>query len=69
VPPNVWFLVDDCEAEWVNGSGWDFAHLRQMTPTLTDVPRVVEQIFAYVRPSPAHRPPAATRLLTAPPGT
>ncbi len=37
VPENVRFVVDDCEAEWVNGSGWDFAHFRQTALFLTDV--------------------------------
>jgi len=46
IPPNVRFLVDDCEADWENGSGWDYAHFRQMTPTLVDVPRVLQQTFA-----------------------
>ncbi|KAK2031343.1 methyltransferase domain-containing protein [Colletotrichum zoysiae] len=34
VPPNVKFIVDDVEDTWLNGSNFDFVHLRNMVPVL-----------------------------------
>ncbi len=37
VPPNVRFLVDDIEDDWLNGSDWDFAHFRTMANTIRNL--------------------------------
>ncbi|KAH8886934.1 S-adenosyl-L-methionine-dependent methyltransferase [Thozetella sp. PMI_491] len=50
VPPNVKFLVDDVEDDWLNGSDWDFAHFRGMANTLRDLDRMAEQTFKHLRP-------------------
>ncbi len=52
VPPNLRFLLDDFEDEWVNGSDFDLAHLRWTTPMIKDVPRLLQRIFACVGLSP-----------------
>jgi len=46
VPENLAFIVDDCEAEWANGSGWDFVHARNMCSVLQDVERLIQQAYA-----------------------
>ena len=46
VPENLGFLIDDCEAEWANGSDWDLVHLRHMCSILADVERLIRQAFA-----------------------
>jgi len=50
LPDNVRFLVDNCEEEWLNGSGWDFVHFRHMAPHLKDVDKVVSQVFENLKP-------------------
>ena len=45
VPPNVKFMVDDVEDEWLHGSNWDFVHLRGMSLVLRDLQKMVDQIF------------------------
>jgi hypothetical protein len=47
VPPNVSFLVDDCEEEWLT---WDcdLVHFRFMVLILRDVPKVLGHAFEYV---------------------
>lgn len=46
IPENVRFVIDDCESEWANGSGWDFAHFRQMAGFLAHPDQVLEKTFA-----------------------
>jgi hypothetical protein len=49
VPPNVDFLVDDCEQrEWLDRDV-DFVHLRFMTIVLKDVAGVLRRAYEYVR--------------------
>ncbi len=45
VPPNVRFLVDDVEDDWLNGPDWDFVHSRGLANTLRNLDGMVEQIF------------------------
>ena len=50
VPPNVDFLVDDCEKdEWL-ARDVDLVHLRFMTVVLKDVPTVLRRAYEYVFP-------------------
>ena len=44
VPPNVEFLVDDCESEWVIRD-CDLVHFRFMTVILKDVPKVLQHTY------------------------
>ncbi|KAI1333883.1 S-adenosyl-L-methionine-dependent methyltransferase [Xylariaceae sp. FL0016] len=50
IPPNVKFLIDDCEDEWLNGHGWDLVHLRSMSPIIKDNARLCRQTFEHLRP-------------------
>ncbi|KAK3192095.1 hypothetical protein K4F52_001722 [Lecanicillium sp. MT-2017a] len=50
VPPNVKFLVDDVEAEWLNGDDFDFAHLRNMIPILKSPVDLLKQIYEHLKP-------------------
>lgn len=43
LPENVRFMVDDCEAEWLNGSDWDYAHFRQMAGIVAQIDKVIHQ--------------------------
>jgi hypothetical protein len=45
VPPNVKFLVDDVEADWLEGNDFDFVHIRHSTAYLKDVDRVLKLGF------------------------
>lgn len=48
VPQNVRFMVDDCEDDWLNGFGWDFVHLRQMSGMVRNIEKVILQSFEWV---------------------
>ncbi|KAF5668172.1 hypothetical protein FHETE_5438 [Fusarium heterosporum] len=50
VPPNVKFLVDDIEDEWLNGDDFDFIHLRNMIPILKSPALLLKQAYANMRP-------------------
>ncbi|KAH9897570.1 S-adenosyl-L-methionine-dependent methyltransferase [Xylariomycetidae sp. FL2044] len=49
-PPNVRFIIDDVEDEWLNGSGWDLVHLRAMSAVIKDVDKLCRDAFANLRP-------------------
>ena len=48
VPPNLTFLVDDIEDEWLNGDNFDLVHLRHVMPYLKAPDKVVKEAFRYV---------------------
>ncbi|WZH42870.1 S-adenosyl-L-methionine-dependent methyltransferase [Fusarium acuminatum] len=50
VPPNVKFLIDDIEDEWLNGDDFDFVHLRNMIPILKSPVLLLKQIYANMKP-------------------
>ncbi|KAI0121216.1 S-adenosyl-L-methionine-dependent methyltransferase [Xylariales sp. AK1849] len=50
IPPNVKFIIDDCEDEWLNGDNYDLVHLRTMSPVLKDVPKMCKQAFDNIKP-------------------
>ncbi len=43
VPPNVRFLVDDFEDEWMNGDDFDLVHLRSIAPIAKNIPKILQQ--------------------------
>lgn len=45
VPPNVKFVIDDVEAEWLNGDNWDFVHLRNMIPVMKSPVALLKQAY------------------------
>lgn len=48
VPPNVTFIVDDIEDEWLNGDNFDLVHLRHVMPYLESPEKVLKKAFWYV---------------------
>ena len=44
------FLVDDVEAEWLNGDDFDFVHLRNMIPILKSPVGLLKQVYQYISP-------------------
>ncbi|KAF5006273.1 hypothetical protein FDECE_7339 [Fusarium decemcellulare] len=50
VPPNVKFLIDDVEDEWLNGDDFDFVHLRNMIPILKSPVGLLKQAYANMKP-------------------
>lgn len=45
VPPNVKFLVDDIEDEWVHGDGFGLVHFRTMASVLKNVPQTIVKTY------------------------
>ncbi|KFY13677.1 hypothetical protein V491_06328 [Pseudogymnoascus sp. VKM F-3775] len=50
VPPNVEFIVDDCEKDWLT-SDVDLAHFRFMAMILRDIPGVLQHAYKSLRPN------------------
>ncbi|KAH8896810.1 S-adenosyl-L-methionine-dependent methyltransferase [Thozetella sp. PMI_491] len=50
VPPNVQFLIDDFEDEWLNGDDFDLVHLRSIAPIAKDMPKLLRQSIEHTRP-------------------
>ncbi|KPM45556.1 hypothetical protein AK830_g945 [Neonectria ditissima] len=50
VPPNLRFLVDDIEDKWMHGYGWDFVHMRCISPWLKDEVNVLRQAYEHLNP-------------------
>ncbi|KAL5593467.1 hypothetical protein FOBRF1_012569 [Fusarium oxysporum] len=50
VPPNVKFIVDDVEAEWVEPIPYDYIHCRYMAGSIKDWPRLLRQAYANLKP-------------------
>ena len=44
LPVNLRMFVEDCEGEWLHGSGFDLVHLRQVAGTLRDLDGVLDKI-------------------------
>ena len=45
IPPNVEFIVDDIEDEWVHANDYDFAHFRFVNTVLKDNPGTLGKVF------------------------
>ncbi|KAH8883566.1 S-adenosyl-L-methionine-dependent methyltransferase [Thozetella sp. PMI_491] len=50
VPPNVRFLIDDIEDDWLNGSDFDFIHMRSVVILVKDVPKLLQRCITHLRP-------------------
>lgn len=51
VPPNVRFIVDDVEADWVQpANSLDYIHVRGMGTAIKNFPRLMEQAYTCVAP-------------------
>ncbi|KAK8155195.1 S-adenosyl-L-methionine-dependent methyltransferase [Phyllosticta citrichinensis] len=51
VPPNVRFLVDDIESEWVYSAPFDLIHLRAMAPAVKDWSKVLASALHWLTPN------------------
>ncbi|KPM41478.1 hypothetical protein AK830_g5067 [Neonectria ditissima] len=50
VPPNVKFVVDDVEMDWVEPIEYDYIHCRYMAGSIRDWPRLFKQAYANLKP-------------------
>ncbi|KAI5460967.1 S-adenosyl-L-methionine-dependent methyltransferase [Mariannaea sp. PMI_226] len=51
VPPNVGFVVDDAEMEWIYPpNSLDYIHLRHMALAIKDMPRLLTQAYRALKP-------------------
>ncbi|CAH0046699.1 unnamed protein product [Clonostachys solani] len=51
VPPNVRFMVDDAEAEWVQApNSLDYIHIRNMTAAIRDWPALLSRAYEALKP-------------------
>ncbi|OLN81322.1 Phosphoethanolamine N-methyltransferase 1-like protein 1 [Colletotrichum chlorophyti] len=51
VPPNVHFIVDDAEAEWLYpDNSFDYIHLRHMAAFIKDWPKLLAQAYRVLKP-------------------
>ncbi|KAF2489681.1 methyltransferase domain-containing protein [Lophium mytilinum] len=50
VPPNLTFLIDDCEETWHYRHPFDLIHSRMMVASLADWPKFFAAAFANLRP-------------------
>ena len=62
VPPNVRFIVDDAEAEWMfSEDSLDYVHIRHMTSAIKDWPALLSRAYRYLASSPGARRAARHR--------
>ncbi|KAL1983476.1 hypothetical protein VTN96DRAFT_10297 [Rasamsonia emersonii] len=45
VPPNVKFLVDDIESDWIYEHPFDFIHARYLAVSIKDFPKLIRQCY------------------------
>ncbi|RAK80762.1 class I SAM-dependent methyltransferase [Aspergillus fijiensis CBS 313.89] len=50
VPPNVHFVVDDVEKDWVGNKPYDYIHCRYMAGSIRDWPRLIQQCYDNLAP-------------------
>lgn len=51
VPPNVRFMVDDAESEWLQPPNYfDYVHMRHTIMAIKDWPKLMKQAFDHIRP-------------------
>ncbi|KAH7030077.1 putative TAM domain methyltransferase [Macrophomina phaseolina] len=50
VPPNCRFLVDDAEADWTDSKPYDFIHIRTLSGSIADWPRLLKQAYDNTSP-------------------
>ncbi|RAL14744.1 class I SAM-dependent methyltransferase [Aspergillus homomorphus CBS 101889] len=50
VPPNVDFVVDDVEEDWVESKPYDYIHCRYMAGSIRDWPRLIRQCYDNLVP-------------------
>ncbi|KAJ0347906.1 hypothetical protein KNSL1_006063 [Colletotrichum chrysophilum] len=50
IPPNVRFIVDDVEDEWLFDKDFDFIHMRNLATWVHNLPKLLERCFANLKP-------------------
>lgn len=50
VPPNLRFIVDNIEEDWLHGSDFDLVHIRQVMPVLRDGEKVLRSAYENLKP-------------------
>ncbi|KAI9766463.1 MAG: hypothetical protein M1840_006570 [Geoglossum simile] len=50
VPPNLTFIIDDCEADWTFPHKFDFIHARTLGGSITNLPRLLRQAYDNLEP-------------------
>jgi SAM-dependent methyltransferase len=50
IPPNVFFEVDDVEADWTYTTKFDYIHCRSMTGSIRDWPSLTAQCYSSLKP-------------------
>ncbi|KAK7422755.1 hypothetical protein QQZ08_009380 [Neonectria magnoliae] len=50
VPPNVKFVVDDIEMDWIEPIHYDYIHCRYMAGSIKDWPRLFKQAYDNLKP-------------------
>lgn len=54
VPPNVKFLIDDIDADWIYKQPFDFIHARFLAASIKDYKRLLQQAYELSSLSPPH---------------
>lgn len=54
IPPNLKFVVDDFEDEWVDVAKYDFIHARYLAGSVRDFARLTKQAYKLRIPSPTN---------------
>ncbi|KOS16808.1 Demethylmenaquinone methyltransferase [Escovopsis weberi] len=50
VPPNVRFILDDVEDEWIDRGGYDLIHMRNSSMFIRDIDKLVWNIYDHLKP-------------------
>ena len=50
MPPSLEFFIDDCESDWVLDRKFDYFHIRNMSGSISDWPRLLDRVSAYLLP-------------------
>lgn len=50
VPPNLIFILDNAEKDWMGGDMYDYVHVRDLAGSIKDWPRLIRQIYENLKP-------------------
>lgn len=50
IPPNLKFVVDDIEDDWLAGSDYDLVYARNLAPLVKDFPKLLKRSFENLKP-------------------
>ncbi|KAB5513202.1 S-adenosyl-L-methionine-dependent methyltransferase [Coniochaeta sp. 2T2.1] len=50
IPPNLKFVVDDVEDDWVAGSDFDLVYARNLAPLVKDFPKLLKRSIENIKP-------------------